>query len=56
MGGGRGEEDAREFVEVGDIDSATAWGRVEDFYDYRAANDSDGGAELAAGAAKRLTE
>ncbi len=56
VGGGRGEETEREFVEVGDMDASTAWGRVEDFYDYRSASDTDAGAELAAGAAKRLTE
>ncbi|GLW91766.1 Gp37-like protein [Actinokineospora globicatena] len=56
IGGGRGEEDAREFIEVADTGAATAWGRVEDFYDYRSASDADSGAELTQGATKRLVE
>lgn len=55
IGGGRGEETAREFISVTSPDEVD-WGRREDFYDYRSASDSDGGAELTEGATKRLTE
>ncbi|HEU5475719.1 MAG TPA: siphovirus ReqiPepy6 Gp37-like family protein [Actinophytocola sp.] len=56
VGGGRGEEDARDFIEVADTADATAWGRLEDFYDFRAASDSDSNVELTQGAQKRLDE
>ncbi|MBP2331217.1 hypothetical protein JOF56_011602 [Kibdelosporangium banguiense] len=54
--GGRGEEDAREFISVTDSGEETSWGRREGFYDFRSASGSDSGAELTAGANKRLDE
>jgi hypothetical protein len=57
IGGGRGEEDAREFVIHQNAVQQTAWKRrIERFYDYRSASDSDGGVELNAGAAKALAD
>jgi hypothetical protein len=56
VGGGRGELEARSFEEVGVTETATLWGRMEDFYDYSAAADDDGGAELRQGAGERLVE
>lgn len=56
IGGGRGEEDAREFVEETNATETTAWGRREDFFDFRSASDTDAGAELIAGTARKLNE
>lgn len=57
IGGGRGEEAARDFVEETNATEATAWGgRREDFYDFRSASDTDGNAELIAGTARKLGE
>lgn len=57
IGGGRGEETARAFVLQQDAAATAAWKRrIESFYDYRAASDTDGGAELTAGAAKQLAD
>lgn len=56
IGGGRGEEEARDFISVTNAAEEAAWGRREGFYDYRSASDSDGNAELTSGANKRLAE
>ncbi|WP_285752017.1 hypothetical protein [Lentzea sp. NBRC 105346] len=56
IGGGRGEETAREFVLQKDDAAISAWGRIEAFYDYRAASGTDSGAELTAGTAKKLAD
>ncbi|ALG07675.1 siphovirus ReqiPepy6 Gp37-like family protein [Kibdelosporangium phytohabitans] len=56
IGGGRGEEEARDFIAVTNAGEETAWGRREGFYDYRSASDADGNAELTSGASKRLAE
>lgn len=56
IGGGRGEETAREFVEQKDTAAIAAWRRIESFYDFRAASDADSGAELTAGTAKQLAD
>ncbi len=56
IGGGRGEETAREFVEQTDAGAIADWRRIESFYDYRAASDSDSGVELTAGTAKQLAD
>ncbi len=56
VGGGRGEETAREFVEQTDSGAIAAWRRIESFYDYRAASSSDSGVELTAGTAKQLAD
>jgi hypothetical protein len=56
IGGGRGEEAARLFISVSDSGQETAWGRRENFYDYRSASDVDAGAELTEGANRRLEE
>jgi hypothetical protein len=56
IGGGRGEETARTFTKITNLIEDTAWGRREGFYDYRSASNIDGGAELSAGAARRLAE
>ncbi|WP_460407372.1 siphovirus ReqiPepy6 Gp37-like family protein [Actinophytocola sediminis] len=56
VAGGRGEETAREFTAVIDAAAVSDWGRLEEFYDYRSASDSDSGVELTQGATTRLTE
>lgn len=56
IGGGRGEEEARDFVSQTDAGEEAAWGRREDFYDFRSASDADANAELTAGTARKLNE
>lgn len=56
IGGGRGEEEAREFISITNIIEDNHWGRREGFFDYRSAADDDGGAELEEGTQRRLDE
>lgn len=56
IGGGRGEETDRTFVIRDNPASIAAWRRMEEFYDYRSASDTDGNTELVEGADKRLAE
>lgn len=56
IGGGRGEETARDFVIASNILEEDDWGRLEEFFDDRSASDSDGLAELTQGNAARLDE
>ena len=56
IGGGRGEEDARDFISLTNSVEAAEWGLREGFYDYRSASDSDGGAELTEGTQRKLDE
>ena len=56
IGGGRGEETARQFILQENAVQKAAWRRIEAFYDYRAASDVDSGVELTAGTAKRLAD
>lgn len=56
VGGGRGEETARDFVELTDAAELAAWGRLEGFFDYRSASDSDALAELTQGTQRKLDE
>jgi hypothetical protein len=56
VGGGRGEETARDFVSATDLLEDGGWGRREAFFDYRSASDTDSNAELLQGTQRRLDE
>lgn len=56
VGGGRGEEEAREFIEAANEEQGLGWGRREDFFDFRSASSEDSSAELAEGTTRKLGE
>lgn len=56
VAGGRGEEDARMFRTANNAAATSTWRWRETFHDARASSDTDGGTELSAAAATRLSD